>query len=74
MWQHYIDVIYMNESDTMAMDYITASKDVDGMMNIELQKRLEEVDTNQRLNSIFGPEETSAMSTSHSTKKTEYTK
>lgn len=65
MWQHYIDVIYMNESDTMAMDYITASKDVDGMMNIELQKRLEEVDTNQRLNSIFGPEETSAMSTAH---------
>jgi hypothetical protein len=36
VWQSYVDVIYMTETQITMMDHIGSSEDVDGLMNVSV--------------------------------------
>lgn len=57
IWQQYIDVIYMTEQESIMLDHMATCDQIDGLMNMSVAQRLENKETNERINMIFGKDE-----------------
>lgn len=57
IWQQYVDVIYMPESETRYLHKMVEDDQVDSMVNSSALDRLQQRDTNEKLANLFGKKE-----------------
>lgn len=57
MWQQYVDVIYMNEIETMYIDKAATSESIDAMLNQTAATRMEQRVSSEKLANLFGNSE-----------------
>jgi len=57
VWQQYVDVIYMNEIETMYIDKAATSESIDAMLNQTAATRMEQRVSSEKLANLFGNSE-----------------